>query len=56
CIESDKFKGKIDSDIAEGKKYNINGTPSFIVNEELLVGAQPYSKFESTIDEVLSKK
>lgn len=53
CIESDKFREKIDSDTAEGKEYGISGTPSFLVNGELLVGAQPYSKFESTIGKAL---
>lgn len=55
CVESDKFKDQINADLAAAQKAGIGGTPSFIVNGTVLVGAQPYETFQQTIDEALAK-
>jgi protein-disulfide isomerase len=41
--------------LADGQKAGITGTPSFVVNGTLLVGAQPYSAFKTLIDQELAK-
>ncbi|MFH1283986.1 MAG: DsbA family protein [Candidatus Peregrinibacteria bacterium] len=55
CIASDKYKDEIESDIAAGQSVGISGTPSFVINGELVVGAFPYSEFESIIEGALAK-
>jgi len=35
---------------------NVTGTPTFFVNGQPLVGAQPYEEFKSMIDPLLSGK
>lgn len=55
CVEDDKFKNEINADLAAGQKAGVSGTPSFIVNGAVLVGAQPYETFQQTIDAALAK-
>lgn len=44
----------IDKDVTDGTTAGVSGTPSFVINGTLLVGAQPYSVFKQTIDQELS--
>lgn len=55
CTESDKFKQEIEGDIADANKVGINGTPGFIVNNNVISGAQPFAAFESIIEAELAK-
>lgn len=49
CISSGKYSELIDSDFAKGVNAYVGGTPSFIVKNEVIVGAQPVSTFESIL-------
>lgn len=53
CLTDGKFKKDVDDDIALAAKVGANGTPTFIINGKLLVGAQPYAEFEKAINEAL---
>jgi protein-disulfide isomerase len=49
CVESGKFKAKVQADIDDGNKAGVSGTPSsFIVKNGMVVdrigGAQPFEK------------
>ncbi len=55
CVESDKFKEEIEADTADGNSVGITGTPSFIINGEILVGAQPFEAFEAIIEAALAE-
>lgn len=50
CLDSQKHKDAVDADFQAG----VSGTPSFFVNGERIVGAQPYSAFKAAIDAELS--
>lgn len=52
CMEETPHQPAIRADLNAGSEYGINGTPSFLVNGQLLVGAQPISVFESAITAV----
>ncbi len=43
------------ADRAEGQKFGINATPSFIVGTQVIAGAQPYSVFQAAIDAELGQ-
>lgn len=49
-----------DSDVKEdmemGKKVGVKGTPAFFINDRRLVGAQPYSKFKTIVEEELENE
>src|SRR6202050_3162603 len=51
CFDSGKFKPAIESDMAQGHDLGIDGTPAFYVNGRPLSGAQPFQRFQETIDE-----
>ncbi len=55
CLDSEKFKTKIEEDIAQGQKIGIKSTPTFFVNGKLISGAQPIEVFSELIDEELAK-
>ncbi len=55
CIDTDKFKEEIDGDQADAARAGIGGTPGFIVNGNVISGAQPFAAFESVIEAELAK-
>jgi protein-disulfide isomerase len=55
CLDSGKYESEVQNDMSEGGSYGVSGTPSFFVNGQLLVGAQPYSEFKKIIDAELAK-
>jgi protein-disulfide isomerase len=48
-------KSWVQSDMAEGSKVGVNGTPASFINGRLLSGAQPYPAFKQMIDAELAK-
>ena len=40
--------------MAEGQSVGVTGTPGFIINGRLLVGAQPFEQFKAVIDDELA--
>jgi protein-disulfide isomerase len=55
AMSTHKFKDVIDADMELADNMNASGTPHFFINGRRLVGAQPYEKFKSVIDEELQK-
>lgn len=55
CLETDKYKDKVQEDIADGNKAGVDGTPTFFINGWRLVGAQPFSEIQKLIEEELKK-
>src|SRR5258706_6946640 len=50
CLNSGKFKSKIEADMEQGRKVGVAGTPGFFVNGVFLSGAVPPADFEKIID------
>ena len=46
---------RINADTEEAKKFQISGTPGFVINGVSLRGAYPYEEFKSIIDRHLKK-
>jgi len=42
--------------LKELRTWGINGVPSFIIEDSLIVGAQPYEVFKKVIDKILDEK
>ena len=55
-LNSGKYKALVDSNIALAGKLGINGTPSFLINGQKVVGAQPFPAFKKVIDAKLGIK
>ena len=54
-LDGSKYKDKIKADSDEGTKAGANGTPTFFVNGNQLVGAQPVEAFKKLIDAEIAK-
>ena len=50
CVTTDKYQAAIQADLAKGTQKGVRGTPAFVINGELLSGAQPYQVFVSAIE------
>lgn len=55
CLDSGKYTEKVQTDFDEGTTAGVDGTPSFFINGERLVGAQPFEAFEAVIDKKLAE-
>lgn len=65
CVDSKKYAKKIETDIADGAKLGVTGTPSFFLGKsdpadstkiratKAIKGAQPFPGFKKEIDELL---
>jgi protein-disulfide isomerase len=56
ALDSGKFKAKVDADAKEGAGVGATGTPTFFINGNRLVGAQPFDAFKTAIDKELKAK
>ena len=65
CLDSDKYAKKVTTDISDGTKLGVRGTPSFFLGKpkkgdsstvhatKMLRGAQGFPAFKKVIDELL---
>ena len=42
--------------LKELRRYGINGVPTFVIEDRLIVGAQPYDVFKKVINKILDEK
>jgi protein-disulfide isomerase len=54
CLDSGRTAAHVESDSREGTSRGVRGTPSFFINGQVLVGAQPFSAFSAVIDGALA--
>jgi protein-disulfide isomerase len=48
--ESARYAELVQKDFEEGQRTGVNGTPTFFVNDRVLVGLQPTGVFENVIE------
>ncbi len=53
CVANGEQKAAVEADAALAKKAGLGGTPSFVINAKILVGAQPFAQFKAAIDAAL---
>lgn len=53
-LKSEAVQARIAADMEEAKKFNMSGTPGFIINGVSLRGAYPFSEFKAIIDRHLA--
>ena len=54
-LNSNKYQNEVQKDFQDGQKAGVQGTPTFFINGQILVGAQPFEAFKQIIEEELSK-
>lgn len=55
CLDSGKYAAEVQKDFDDGVAYGVTGVPTFFINGRKVVGAQPFSTFQSIIEEELAK-
>lgn len=50
CMNEQRYLEEVDADFNEGVKRGVSGVPSFFINGNLLVGAQPFEVFQEVIE------
>ncbi len=53
CLQTDAPLARVQADLAEGEAAQVDGTPTFFINGQRLVGAQPLTSFEALIQQLL---
>lgn len=56
CLESGKYAAAVQKDYDEAQLVQVSATPTFFINGQVLVGAQPYSVIKAVIDQELTGK
>ncbi len=54
CLDSGKYASVVDEDMQAGNTAGVSGTPTFFINGEMIVGAQPFDSFKALIDKNLN--
>lgn len=52
CLDSNKYAAAVDADIALAESRGLSSTPSFFLNSQPLIGAQPLAVFDQAITAV----
>ncbi|MFP4400797.1 MAG: DsbA family protein, partial [Candidatus Woesearchaeota archaeon] len=53
CLDSGEMADEVSMDMTDGTALGIRGTPGFIINGQLVSGAQPFSVFQQIIESEL---
>lgn len=56
CLDSGRYADAVNAELDEGVQLGVRGTPSFFINGQPLVGAQPFSVFEQAIETLLAEE
>ena len=49
--EGARYAGLVEEDFREGQRVGVNGTPTFLINDQVLVGLQPIGVFEKAVED-----
>jgi protein-disulfide isomerase len=55
ALNANTYKAAVDADAKAAQGAGISGTPSFVINGKLFVGAQPIDAFKKEIDAALAE-
>ena len=55
CLDSGKYRQKVEDETRLGLKLGARGTPTFFLNGRMLPGAQPFEVFQAAIEAALGR-
>jgi protein-disulfide isomerase len=56
CLDSGKYAGQVDEDLAAGGAAGVSGTPALFINGRFISGAVPLEDITSVVDDELRRK
>jgi protein-disulfide isomerase len=54
CLDSQTFAERVDAETVIGRALGATGTPAFLINGQLLLGAYPFETFQQALDGMLA--
>ena len=54
CLDSGRYAQVVQSETTAGQQLGVQSTPTFLVNGQPVVGAQPFEVFEQVIEGLLA--
>jgi len=54
ALSSNQYEAAVKADVAAAQKVGVSGTPSFVINGQLVVGALPIEAFKKAVDKALA--
>ncbi len=55
CFNERHYQQDVADNLSEGQAAGFSGTPSFLVNDEMVLGAKPFQSFQEVIENELSR-
>jgi protein-disulfide isomerase len=55
CLTERRFAREVEADLAQARALGLRGTPAFLINGRVVMGAQPVEAFRRVIDEALQR-
>jgi|SaaInlStandDraft_5_1057022.scaffolds.fasta_scaffold62330_2 protein-disulfide isomerase len=55
CLNTKKYNDDVQKDFNDGQLAGVYGTPTFFINDEIIVGPKPFRYFKNIIDKELKK-
>lgn len=56
CLDTGKYTELVNNQKATAQQLGVRSTPTFAVNGQAVVGAQPYENFQQIIEEILTSQ
>ena len=56
CVDAGTHAGAVQADLADVTSQGFNGTPTFVIGTQRIVGAQPFEVFQAAINAALASK
>lgn len=54
CVDSKKYAQRVEAETILGRVLGATGTPAFLLNGQLLIGAYPFATFQQALDALLA--
>ena len=55
CLDGKTHAGQVESESLLGRALGASGTPAFLINGQLAMGAYPFEVFQRGLDDMLAK-
>ena len=56
CLDQRQYAAAVEADVAQARALGITGTPTFLINGQVLVGAHPMETFRAAIADALRRR
>ncbi len=53
CMQENRYRERVEEVVRDAQQRGVDRTPTFLINDYLLLGARPYSTFRQIIEEEL---